>query len=70
MKMAEVSRTKNTAVKAATHAKHTAEVTKGKVKTAAGKTAGNKTLEVKGQLDKVKGRAKRAGQRIKESLEN
>jgi uncharacterized protein YjbJ (UPF0337 family) len=69
MKMVETSRTKKSATKAATHAKHAAEVAKGKVKTAAGMATGNKTLEVKGQLDKVKGRAKQAGQRIKESLE-
>jgi uncharacterized protein YjbJ (UPF0337 family) len=68
--MVESNRTKKTVAKAATHAKHSAEVAKGKVKTAAGKATGNKTLEVKGQLDRVKGRAKQAGQRIKESLED
>jgi len=68
--MVESNRAKKTAAKAATHAKHAAEVAKGSVKTAAGKATGNKTLEVKGQLDKVKGRAKQAGQRIKESLDD
>jgi len=67
--MVEIIRTKKTVTKTVTHAKHAAEVAKGKVKTATGKAIGNKTLEVKGQLDEVKGRAKQAGQHVKESLE-
>ncbi|HWD94996.1 MAG TPA: CsbD family protein [Acidimicrobiales bacterium] len=59
---------KRTVAKATTHTKNAAEVAKGRVKAAAGKTTGNRRLQAEGKLDEIKGRAKKAGQRVKESL--
>ena len=52
------------------HVKNAAEVAKGKVKTATGKATGDKRVEVKGRLDQAKAKAKQAGQRIKEAIED
>ena len=40
----------------------------GKAKSAAGKVVGNRGLEAEGALDEVKGRAKQAGQKVKETF--
>jgi len=55
--------------KASTHAKNAAGVAKGRVKAAAGKTTGNRRLQTEGKIEEIKGRAKQAGQRVKESLQ-
>ncbi len=55
--------------KAATRAKNATEVTKGRVKAAAGKAAGNRRMQAEGKIDELKGRAKQAGQRVKSSLD-
>lgn len=60
---------KKSVAKAATRAKNATEVTKGRVKTAAGKAAGNRRMQAEGKIDELKGRAKQAGQRVKTSLD-
>ncbi len=49
-------------------AKNKAQITKGKVKEAAGKSTGNKKLEAKGNADQVKGKAKQVGEKAKDVL--
>lgn len=56
--------TKNTTA----HVKNAAQVAKGQAKVTSGKALGDRKLETKGQLDKAKGRAKQAGQSVKESI--
>jgi len=68
--MAESNRTKRTVSETTTHVKNAAETTKGKVKAVTGKALGNRKLQVKGTLEEVKGKAKQAGQRVKESRGN
>jgi uncharacterized protein YjbJ (UPF0337 family) len=66
--MAESKRSNTSASDTAAHVKNAAEVAKGKVKSATGKTLGNKKLHAEGQVDKIKGKAKQAGQAVKETL--
>jgi uncharacterized protein YjbJ (UPF0337 family) len=68
--MAEPRTTKRTTSEKKTHVKNDAETTKGKVKAATGKALGNRKLQAKGKLEEVKGKAKQAGQRVKESLDD
>jgi uncharacterized protein YjbJ (UPF0337 family) len=59
---------KRSVAKATSHAKNAAGVAKGRVKAAAGKTTGTRRLQAEGKIEEVKGRAKQAGQRVKETL--
>jgi uncharacterized protein YjbJ (UPF0337 family) len=68
--MVETKGTKRTVSEKKTHVKNAAETTKGKVKAATGKALGDRKLQAKGKLGEVKGKAKQAGQRVKESLED
>jgi uncharacterized protein YjbJ (UPF0337 family) len=61
---------KRTVSKATTHAKNAAGVAKGRVKAVAGKTTGNRRLQAEGKIEEIKGRAKQAGQRVKERLQD
>ena len=61
---------KRSVTKATTHPKNAAEVAKGRVKAVAGKTTGNRRVQAAGKIEEIKGRAKQAGQRIKESLDD
>ena len=51
------------------NAKALAKVAEGKIKTAAGKVAAKRKLELNGRLDTAKGAARKAGQRIKGAIE-
>jgi uncharacterized protein YjbJ (UPF0337 family) len=53
----------------ATHAKNAGVVAKGKAKSATGKMVGDRKLQASGKVDQMKGRAKQAGQRVKESFD-
>lgn len=66
--MTEVKKMKKSARDTMTHAKNAAVVAKGTAKSATGKAVGNRKLRAKGELEKVKGKAKQAGQRVKESM--
>jgi uncharacterized protein YjbJ (UPF0337 family) len=48
--------------------KNTAETAKGKVKKAAGKATGNKSLEAEGRADQTKGDLKNAGEKVKDAF--
>ena len=48
--------------------KNTAETAKGKVKEAAGKGTGNKSLEAEGRADQAKGDLKNAGEKVKDAF--
>jgi uncharacterized protein YjbJ (UPF0337 family) len=61
---------KRSVAKATTHAKNAAEVAKGRVKAAAGKTTGNRRVQAEGKIEEIKGRAKQASQRVKEKLQD
>ena len=61
---------KRSVAKATTHAKNAAGVAKGRVKAVAGKTTGNRRLQAEGKIEEIKGRAKQAGQRVKETLQD
>jgi uncharacterized protein YjbJ (UPF0337 family) len=61
---------KRSVEKATTHAKNATGVAKGRVKAAAGKTTGNRRLQAEGKIEEIKGRAKQAGQRVKEKLQD
>jgi uncharacterized protein YjbJ (UPF0337 family) len=50
-------------------AKNLAEITKGKVKEAAGKTTGDDQLENDGRVDQMKGDLKQAGEKVKDAFE-
>ncbi|HEY1761914.1 MAG TPA: CsbD family protein [Acidimicrobiales bacterium] len=60
---------KRSVAKATAHAKNAAEVAKGRVKATAGKTTGNRRVQAEGKIEEIKGRAKQAGQRVKDTLE-
>ena len=60
--------TKKKAGDAKTHVKNAAATTKGKAKAVTGKALGNKKLQTKGKLEEVKGKTKKAGQRVKEKI--
>lgn len=49
-------------------AKNLAEVAKGKVKEAAGKTTGDNQLENDGRVDQMKGNLKQAGEKVKDAF--
>ncbi len=49
-------------------AKNLAQIAKGKLKEAAGKTTGDQDLETEGDLDQIKGNAKQAGEKAKDAL--
>jgi uncharacterized protein YjbJ (UPF0337 family) len=61
---------KRSVTTARAHAKNAAQVTKGRVLAAAGKTTGNRRLQVEGKIDELKGRAMQTSQRLRESLHN
>ena len=48
--------------------KNTAQRTKGKVKEAVGKAAGNDKLRAKGKTDQRKGNLKQAGEKVKDAF--
>jgi len=48
--------------------KNTAQVTKGKVKEAAGKMTGNTKLKHDGKKDQMKGNVKQSGEKVKDAL--
>jgi uncharacterized protein YjbJ (UPF0337 family) len=50
-------------------AKNLAEITKGKVKEAAGKTTGDDQLENDGRVDQMKGDLNQAGEKVKDAFE-
>ena len=49
-------------------AKNVAQVAKGKVKEAAGKTTGDNKLEAEGNADQMKGNMKQAGEKVKDAF--
>jgi len=49
-------------------AKNVAQVAKGKVKEAAGKTTGDDKLEADGKADQMKGNMKQAGEKVKDAF--
>jgi len=49
-------------------AKNAAQVAKGKVEEAAGKTAGDDELEADGKHDQMKGNIKQAGEKVKDAF--
>jgi uncharacterized protein YjbJ (UPF0337 family) len=49
-------------------AKNLAEVAKGKVKEAAGKTTGDDQLENDGRVDQMKGNLKQAGEKVRDAF--
>ena len=49
-------------------AKNVAQVTKGKVEEAAGKTTGDDELEAEGKQDQMKGNIKQAGEKVKDAF--
>jgi len=49
-------------------AKNRAQLTKGKVKEAAGKLTGNDDLQAKGKADRMKGNLKQAGDKVKDAF--
>jgi uncharacterized protein YjbJ (UPF0337 family) len=49
-------------------AKNLAEIAKGKVKEAAGKTTGDDQLENDGRVDQMKGNLKQAGEKVKDAF--
>lgn len=63
-----VSKKSTTTNDTAAHVKNAAQVIKGKVKSVAGKSTGDKKLQAEGQMDKIKGKAKQAGQAVKETV--
>jgi uncharacterized protein YjbJ (UPF0337 family) len=48
--------------------KNATQVTKGKVKEAAGKMSGRSKLTRKGRLDQVKGNIKQSGEKVKDAV--
>jgi uncharacterized protein YjbJ (UPF0337 family) len=66
--MVDNAKVKKSVAKATAHTKNAAEVAKGKVKSSAGKVTGDRRLQAEGKIDEVKGRAKQAGQKVKEKL--
>jgi uncharacterized protein YjbJ (UPF0337 family) len=66
--MVDKSKVKKSVDKATHHTKNAAEVAKGKVKSTTGKVVGDRRLQAEGKMDEVKGRAKQAGQKVKETL--
>jgi uncharacterized protein YjbJ (UPF0337 family) len=66
--MIDKAKVKKSVGKARTHTKNAAEVAKGKVKSTTGKVVGDHRLQAEGKIDEVKGRAKQAGQKAKESF--
>lgn len=49
-------------------AKNAAQVVKGKVEKAAGKTTGDDELETEGKQDQMKGNIKQAGEKVKDAF--
>jgi len=49
-------------------AKNVAQVAKGKVKEAVGKTSGDDQLEADGNADQMKGNLKQAGEKVKDAI--
>jgi uncharacterized protein YjbJ (UPF0337 family) len=49
-------------------AKNMAQIAKGKLKEAAGKTTGDQQLESDGDLDQMKGNVKQAGEKVKDAF--
>ena len=49
-------------------AKNVAQITKGKVKEAAGKTTGDDKLEANGKANQMKGNFKQAGEKVKDAF--
>jgi uncharacterized protein YjbJ (UPF0337 family) len=50
-------------------ARNLAQVAKGKVKEATGKSVGNEQLEAEGNIDQVEGNLKQAGEKVKDALQ-
>ena len=48
--------------------KNMGQIVKGKVKEAAGKTTGDKKLEIAGKADQMMGHVKQAGERVKDAF--
>jgi uncharacterized protein YjbJ (UPF0337 family) len=48
-------------------AKDKAQVVKGKVKSAAGRASGDKSLEAKGKADQMSGNLKQVGEKLKDA---
>jgi uncharacterized protein YjbJ (UPF0337 family) len=55
------------AMSAVDKAKDKAQVAKGKVKSAAGRASGDRSLETKGKADQVSGNVKQAGEKLKDA---
>jgi uncharacterized protein YjbJ (UPF0337 family) len=49
-------------------AKNFAQISKGKMKEAAGSATGNEHLEAKGVLEQMKGNLKQAGEKVKDAF--
>jgi uncharacterized protein YjbJ (UPF0337 family) len=49
-------------------AKNMAQIAKGKLKVAAGKTTGDGQLEADGHVDQMKGNVKQAGEKVKDAF--
>jgi uncharacterized protein YjbJ (UPF0337 family) len=49
-------------------AKNSAQLAKGKVKTAAAKVTGNDRLRAEGKADQMKGNLKQAGEKVKDAF--
>jgi uncharacterized protein YjbJ (UPF0337 family) len=50
-------------------AKNAAQIVKGKVKEAAGRTTGDHQLQADGKSDQMKGNLKQAGEKVKDALQ-
>jgi uncharacterized protein YjbJ (UPF0337 family) len=50
--------------------KNKAQIVKGKIKEATGKSSGDTQMEADGDLDQVKGHMKEAGEKVKDALES
>ena len=51
-------------------AKNSAQVSKGKLKEAAGKVTGDDDLQAEGQVDQIKGNLKKAGENVKDAFKS
>jgi uncharacterized protein YjbJ (UPF0337 family) len=51
-------------------AKNMAQIAKGKIKEAAGKTTGDEQLEAEGNVDQMSGNVKQAGEKVKDAFKN
>jgi len=51
-------------------AKNAAQIAKGKVKEATGKSIGNEEMQVEGEMDQFKGNLKQAGEKVKDAFKH